>query len=144
MTAARRHIFTRTNISQTQVCVCAHTHTCARVTCMGVLARVLACVCVSVCVITGDLLRCFDSNNYQLVLSRHNMAGLKAQTHHSNVREPATTQAGCCIATRRLCLGQKVNGQLARTFSACVRLNNPPCIHLSKGENLGLRLNKNN
>ena len=60
----------------------------------------------------------------------------KALTHQTDAKELATTKADCSVASRRLCLGQKValehnakttaNGQLARTFCACVRGNNSP------------------
>ena len=54
---------------------------------------------------------------------------LKVETHQTNVKELAATKANCCVASCRRCLGQKVelehptktaNGQLARTFCACV------------------------
>ena len=74
---------------------------------------------------------------------------IKALTHQTDVKELAATKVDCSVASRRLCLGQKValehtakttaNRLLARMFCACVRGNNSPyqqvaevCIRHSK------------
>ena len=60
--------------------------------------------------------------------------GLRVLTQQADDKELVVTKADCSIASRRLCIGQKValeqtakatvDGQLACTFCACMRGNN--------------------
>lgn len=82
-------------------------------------------------------------------LKKKKLTGI-AGTHQAHIKKLAATKINCCVATRWPRSDTTANSGIARTFCACVTVNNPPqqvavdcmCHFKGKVEDVGQQRNK--